>query len=107
MYGMTEHLINTHLLVLRSRSSVKLKVIYQGYISQKIAVSGAFVFHKYILFSIALLLRNLISKFITCVQCQNVLFVYEEKHIKPEDKNEGHLANVSVFMPPHRKIRGI
>ena len=39
-----------HLLVPRSRSSAKVKVKYKGYISQKMAVSGAFVFHKRILF---------------------------------------------------------
>ena len=40
-----------HLLVPTSRSSAKVKVEYKGYISQKMAVSGAFVFHKHILFS--------------------------------------------------------
>ena len=40
-----------HLLVPRSRSSAKVKVKCKGYISQKMAVSGAFVFHKHILFS--------------------------------------------------------
>ena len=33
-----------HLLVQRSRSSAKVKVKYIGYISQKMAVLGAFVF---------------------------------------------------------------
>ena len=41
-----------HLLVPRSRSSAKVKVKYKGYISQKMAVSGVFVFHKHILFTI-------------------------------------------------------
>ena len=49
IFGMKAHLINTHLLVPRSRSSAKVKVKYKGYISQKLAVSGAFVFHKHIL----------------------------------------------------------
>ena len=48
---MKAHLIDTHLLVPRSRSSAKVKVKYKGYISQKTAVSGAFVFHKHILFN--------------------------------------------------------
>ena len=39
-----------HLLVPRSRSSAKVKFKYKGYISQKMAVSGAFVFHKHVLF---------------------------------------------------------
>ena len=47
---MRAYLINTHLLVPRSRSSAKVKVKYKGYISQKMAVSGAFLFHKHILF---------------------------------------------------------
>ena len=46
---MTAHLIDTHLLVPRSRSSAKVKVKYQGHVSQKTGVSGALVFHKHIL----------------------------------------------------------
>ena len=49
---MKAYLINMHLLVPRSRSSAKVKVKYKGYISQKMAVLGAFVFHKHILFAI-------------------------------------------------------
>ena len=49
MFGMKAYLINMQLLVLRSRSSAKVKVKYNGYISQKVAVSGAFVFHKHII----------------------------------------------------------
>ena len=47
---MKAYLINMHLLVPRSRSSAKLKVKYEGYISQKMAFLGALVFHKHILF---------------------------------------------------------
>ena len=47
---MKAHLINMHLLVPRSRSSAKVKVKYKDYISQKIAVLGAFMFQY--LFSI-------------------------------------------------------
>ena len=47
---MKAHLIDTHLLVPRSRSSAKVKVKYQGHVSQKMGVSGALVFHKHILF---------------------------------------------------------
>ena len=39
MFGMKAYLINTHLLVPRSVSSAKVKVEYQGYISQKMAFS--------------------------------------------------------------------
>ena len=50
IFGMKAYFINMQLLVPRSRSSAKVKVKYKGYISQKMAVSGAFVFHKHILF---------------------------------------------------------
>ena len=46
---MKAHLINTHLLVPRSRSSAKVQVKYQGHVSLKMGVSGALVFHKRIL----------------------------------------------------------
>ena len=45
IFGMKVHLINTH-LVPRSGSSAKVKVKYQGHVSQKMGVSGALVFHK-------------------------------------------------------------
>ena len=41
---MKAHLIDTHLLVPRSRSSAKVRVKYQGHVSQKMSVSGALVF---------------------------------------------------------------
>ena len=47
---MKAYLINMHLLVPRSGSSAKVKVKYKGYIYQKVAVLGVFVFHKHILF---------------------------------------------------------
>ena len=50
IFGMKAHLIDTHLLVPRSSSSAKVKVKYQGHVSQKMGVSGALVFHKHILF---------------------------------------------------------
>ena len=43
---MKAHLIDTHLLVPRSRSSAKIKVKYRDHVSQKMDVSGALVFHK-------------------------------------------------------------
>ena len=48
---MKAYLINMFPLVPRSRSCAKVKVKYKGYISQKMAFSGAFVFHKHILLS--------------------------------------------------------
>ena len=50
IYGMKAHLINTHLLLPKSRSSAKVKVRYQGHFSQKMTVLGALVFQKHILF---------------------------------------------------------
>ena len=47
---MKAHLINRVCLVPRSRSSAKVKVEYQGYISQEMVVLGALVFHTHILF---------------------------------------------------------
>ena len=47
---MKAHHIDTHLLVPRSKSSAKVKVKYQGHVSQKMDVSGALVFHKHIWF---------------------------------------------------------
>ena len=47
---MKAHLMDTNLLIPRSRSCAKVKVKYQGHVSQKIGVSGALVFHKHILF---------------------------------------------------------
>ena len=46
---MKAYLINMHLLLPRSRTSANIKVKYKGYISKKMAVSGAFAFHKHIL----------------------------------------------------------
>ena len=40
----------TFLMVLSSRSSVKVKVEYQGHNFQNMAIAGALVFHKYIVF---------------------------------------------------------
>ena len=53
---MKAYLINMHLLVPRSRSSAKVKVKYEGYVYQEMAVSGAFVFHKHILFLLILVM---------------------------------------------------
>ena len=47
---MKAHLIDTHLLAPSSRSSAKIKVRYQGRVSQKMGVSGALVFHKHLVF---------------------------------------------------------
>ena len=46
MFGMKAHLIDTHLLVPRSRSSAEVKVKYQGHVSQKMGVLGALLFHN-------------------------------------------------------------
>ena len=56
---MKAHLIDTHLLVPRSRSSAKVKVIYQGHVFQKMGVSGALVFHKRIMFYLSF--KNIVA----------------------------------------------
>ena len=47
---MKVHLIDTHLVVPRSRSSAKFKVKYEGHIFRKMVILGVLVFHKYSLF---------------------------------------------------------
>ena len=54
IFGMKAHIIDTHLLVPRSRSSAKVRVRYQGHISQKMGVLGALVFDKHILFRVVM-----------------------------------------------------
>ena len=58
---MKAYLINMHLLVPRSRSPAKVKIKYKGYISQKVAISGAFVFHKYILVFFVFFFRHMLK----------------------------------------------
>ena len=65
---MKAHLIDKHLLVPRSRSSAKVKVKYQGLVSQKMGVSGALVFHKHILFIICLLSLYTMAKAIEVIE---------------------------------------
>ena len=48
---MKAHLIDTH-LVPKSRSSAKVKVKYQGHVSQKMGDLDALVFHKHLVFDI-------------------------------------------------------
>ena len=64
---MKAHLIDAHLLVLRSRSSAKVKVKYQGHVSQKMGVPGTLMFHKHILFRIGL------RRIKDCVQMEKYL----------------------------------
>ena len=49
---MKVHLIDTHLLAPRSRSSANVKVKYPSHVSQKMGVLGALVSHKHILFCV-------------------------------------------------------
>ena len=62
---MKAHLIDTHLLVPRSRSSAKVKVKYQGHVSKKMGVSEALVFHKQILCMSAFLHTELTGQSVT------------------------------------------
>ena len=69
---MKAHLIDTHLLVPRSRSSAKVKVKYHCHVSQKMGVSGALVFHKHILFNnvfYAICILNSFYSHISVVVC--------------------------------------
>ena len=58
IFGMKPHFIDTYLLIPRSRSSAKVKVIYHGHITKKkkkkkkeeMAVSGGINFSKHIFF---------------------------------------------------------
>ena len=66
---MKAYLINMHLLVPRSRSSAKVKVKYKGYIAQKMAVLGAFVFQKHIF-----LMKLQVEKFKETLACLMVTY---------------------------------
>ena len=58
---MEAHLIDTRLVVPRSRSSVKVKDECQGHVwgkTKKKAITGALVFHKHILFLKVALFSN-------------------------------------------------
>ena len=59
---MKAHFIVTHLQVPRSRLSAKVKVKYQGHVSQKMGVSGALVFHKHILLNFYMRLSDVGSE---------------------------------------------
>ena len=93
---MKAYLINMHLLVPRSRSSAKVRVNYKGYISQKMAVSGAFLFHKHILLpsvlkNILVLLRRFkLGLFQTIPGFHNP---EEEGFLKHCRKREKHAVN--------------
>ena len=69
---MKAHLIDTHLLVPRSGSSAKVKVKYQGHVSQKIGVSGALVFHKHILFHSKIIVILLTMKYTYQNRCLEI-----------------------------------
>ena len=58
---MKAHLIDTHLLVPKSRSSAKVKVKCQVHVSQKMGVLGALVFHKHILFFVLFSVDHLVA----------------------------------------------
>ena len=71
--------INMHLLV--PRSSAKVKVKYKGYIFQKMAVSGALVFHKHILFSYNFYAPVLIDRGHIVFACQFVCLYVCKKNL--------------------------
>ena len=100
---MKAHLINTHPVVPRSCSSAKVKVKYQGHVSQKMGVSGALVFHKHILF---------INYFINPLPYNYKFDALEEKK-KTSENIEGKKGNAGnqhfllfpqSFLPYQRQI---
>ena len=98
---MKAHLTDTH-LVPRSRSSAKVKVKYQGHVSQKMGVSGALVFHKHILFLLQVLcwgVRNMKKFQMSSVTSPSIEFevsgnVLESSVIKSTKRNPN-------FSEPH------
>ena len=87
---MKAYLINMHLLVPRSRSSAKVKVKYKGYIFQKMAISGAFVFYKHILFFVQMLSHYIFYP---------VLMLTSPRFLKvPVNGNEKNFEN--LIIPP-------
>ena len=97
---MNAYLNNMHLLVPMSRSSAKVKVKYKGYISQEMAVSGAFVFHKHILLPKAL--RTTHAKMLPLV-CFNQKAVFGRDFISMKYTFEKKYFAQGLFDLKHRK----
>ena len=55
IFGMKAHLIDTHLLVPRSKSSAKVKVKYQGHVSQRGCFGGISVSQTHFVFSVCII----------------------------------------------------
>ena len=79
---MKAYVINIDLLVPRSRSSAKVKIKYKGYISKKMAILGAFVFHKHILFFPCIHGKN--CNF-SCILIKLAQFVYIINKLNPNN----------------------
>ena len=89
---MKAYLIDMHLLVPRSRSSAKVKVKYKGYIYQKMAVFGAFVFDKHILFFCLFVFEDL---FLLCIQ-NNIHDIIREYHTR-HSSYDGRYSIIWMF----------
>ena len=81
---MKAHLIDTHFLVPRSRSSAKVKVKYQGHVSQKMGVLGALVFRKYILF-------------ISCLGYRKIFFRYFMVTSTTSENTKAYIHTLQLF----------
>ena len=77
---MKAHLIDTH-LVPKSRSSAKVKVRYQGHVSQKMGVSGASVLQKHILFYMDSWLSTLLYRNANSCCLRRDLFALTAEHL--------------------------
>ena len=81
---MKAHLIDSHLLVPRSRSSAKVKVRYQDNVSQKMGVLGALVFHKHILF--------------VYMPCEKLGMIW--LRVNPEGRKQRFMSNLCLKQVP-------
>ena len=98
---MKAYLINMHLLVPRSRSSAKIKVKYKGYISQKMAVLGAFVFQQHVLFSFDFSWPFVIHGGIDGFSRMPV-FLKVSNNNKAQTVLDAFLEGVQIYGLPHR-----
>ena len=100
IFGIKVHLIDTHLLVPRSRSSAKVKVKFQGHVSQKMGVSGALVFHKHILFSVCISRSD-------CMHPSGSLWSTSETFPEAEGSSSGSCLFYFLFMWPTQRHSGM
>ena len=79
---MKANLIDTHLLVPRSRSSAKVKVKYPGHVSEKMGVSGHYCSQTHLVF-------NGIFFILVLFQCHDIeVLVLGKNHKKTKDSEK-------------------